>query len=483
MKFKVIIPGEGERNLIAREGETLLEALAENGIYIRSDCGGAGRCKKCKAELITPRGKESVSACETFPKEGETYAVFPEQAMLKNENKAQSAKADECLLAIDIGTSTIALELIDLSGNTLGGEVFNDPLRIYGADVISRVAASSSGKSKEMQALLAETVAKKADELCSSVSAKPGSVIGAAVAANTVMTHILLGYDCSGLGAYPFTPYSLDGVKTEFDSVFNGSGIKCPLYVFPCVSAFFGGDALSGIYSCGMAQSEEVSFFEDLGTNGEMAIGNSHGIIASSVSAGPAFEGSSLSCGSGSVPGAVDSMYIIGEKVGCTTTAGAEPCGICASGVIDAAVSLFRSGIIDRSGNLKDEYSESGFPVAPGVYVTQDDIRQIQQAKAAFKTGAEILTKRFGKEINGRVYVAGNFGKGINPANAMKLGILPETDCETVQIGNSSLEGAKKYLVSGSEAEIEEIKKIILKQDLPQDEEFNELYLKNINFK
>ena len=465
------------------EGENLLEVLRRSGVVIASDCGGNGKCGKCRVTRIRNGVSEETLACKTFPQAGDEYLVKREESfVLPGETAEKTSFASYCL-ALDIGTTTVAVSLISKSGEKAGERRFNNPQRAYGADVISRLTAASNGKSGEMRGVLCKAVVSETASLLDECGVSPGKITGAALAGNTVMTHILLGLDCSGLGAYPFTPASLDSVTLPFGVLFPGSEISAETYVFPCISAFAGGDILAGIYACDMDKSEKTNMLIDLGTNGEIAAGNRDGILVTSASAGPAFEGGSLSCGTGSVPGAIDSVSVYGGKANISTIGGKAPVGICGSGVVDAAASLVRAGIADRSGFLGEDYREKGFPLAQGIFFTQDDLRQVQSAKSAIKTAIFLLLKRTGGEIDGGVYLAGGFGKGINPANAARLGLVPECDLsQIVSAGNTSLKGAEKLLAENGRERVEAIKNIAVRFDLPEDDEFNKLFVENLDF-
>ncbi len=478
----LVFPGKTRITATFTEGENLLEVLRRSGVTIASDCGGAGRCGKCRVTRIRNGVSEEMLACKCIPQAGDEYLVKKEESFVSpGETGEKTGFASYCL-ALDIGTTTVAVSLISQSGERVGERRFNNPQRAYGADVISRLAAFSNGKGEEMREVLCKTVARETASLLDECGVSPGKITSASAAGNTVMTHILLGLDCSGLGVYPFTPASLDSVTLPFNELFPGSEIAAETYVFPCLSAFAGGDIVAGIYACEMDESEKTNMLIDLGTNGEIAAGNREGIIVTSASAGPAFEGGSLSCGTGSVPGAIDSVSVYGGKASVTTIGGKEPAGICGSGVVDTAASLVRAGIAGRNGLLGEEYREKGFPLAEGIYFTQDDMRQVQSAKSAIKTAITLLLRRTGGEIYG-VYLAGGFGKGINPANAARLGLVPECDLSRiVSAGNTSLKGAEKILAENGRERVEAIKNIAVRLDLPEDDEFNNLFVENLDF-
>jgi uncharacterized 2Fe-2S/4Fe-4S cluster protein (DUF4445 family) len=322
------------------------------------------------------------------------------------------------------------------------------------------------------------------------------------ISGNTTMIHLLMGYSCKGLGEYPYTPETLETIFVTGRKMFGNihhevklnKKLEFPIIIFPGISAFVGGDIVSGLYSLEFKEKEEINIFIDLGTNGELVIGNKNGCLATSTAAGPAFEGGNLSCGVASIEGAIHKIDIDG-RVRIQTIQGKPPIGICGTGIIDGIAELLKCGLIDETGLLVDPYFKDGYKIAKDrndidIVVTQKDIREIQLAKAAVAAGIETIIDEFGityDEID-HIYIAGGFGYQLDIMKAKKVGILPaKINAEYKMIGNSSLLGAIKFLQckEDQKEELERIKKIstdIKEFYLAESNKFNEQYMKQMNF-
>ncbi len=366
-------------------------------------------------------------------------------------------------VCIDIGTTTVAAVRLE---NGKPDKVYTElnVQRRFGADVLSRIEAANRGRGAELKSMIRY-------QLRRCVNAVGGAGLKTVIAANTAMTSLLMGYDCSGLGMYPFRAESTETAVTENSVVVGG------------ISAFIGGDIVSGLYMCGFADSEDVNMLIDLGTNAEMAIGSRHRILCTSAAAGPAFEGGRISCGTGSVEGAVCGVDLTQGRI--ETIGGAAPCGICGTGITELAAELLRCGYMDSSGRLAPGY-ENGFTVAEGVTVTQKDLREIQMAKAAVRAGTEILIEEYGisPEDIKNVYIAGGFGRRLDMEKACAIGLIPpqlKDKCKAV--GNSSLGGCARLLAAGDAVvEINRIRSVAEDFPLAENDRFNDLFLRYMEF-
>lgn len=392
----------------------------------------------------------------------------PRRSALINDNMQILSEHRETttsdVMCVDIGTTTIAM--------TGGGGVYRavNPQRCFGADVLSRIQAANTHSLDKLKELITSEILRGMKFIYGDTV--PKEII---VSANTAMVHFLMGWDCSGLGQFPFTPISLDTQKTELAG-------NIPMTVIGGVSAYVGGDIVSGIYSCGMAESEDISLFVDLGTNGEIALGNCNKIIATSTAAGPAFEGGEISCGCASVSGAI--CGIDGENI--KTIDNAPPIGICGTGLVEVVYELLQRGISDKTGLLNEKYFENGYTVTDKIKFTQMDMRQVQMAKAAVAAGIEILLEEYKITMNEvkNVYLSGGFGFGLNLKKTEGIGLLPKgTTDKAIVLGNSSLDGAIKYsLDAHAEEKIKKIKAISTDILLGGNEYFSQRYIENINF-
>lgn len=388
-------------------------------------------------------------------------------------------KSGDSAVCIDIGTTTIVFELITENGTVKIYKTVN-PQRRFGADVLSRIDAANRGRESELSAAVKYVLLKGYKY----VTENFGDVKKVIIAGNTAMIHLLMEYPCDTLGAYPFTSNHLDTIRTTFDSVTGSDTAKTETIILGGISPFVGADIVSGLYMCGFDRSDGINAFIDLGTNGEMAVGNSKKILVSSAAAGPAFEGGRISCGTGSVDGAVCGVNLKNGEI--KTIGNKAPAGICGTGIIELVSELLDNNIIDKTGLLKSEYFDNGFPLTDNIIFTQNDIRQVQMAKSAVRAGLETLIKAYGTSVNeiNTVYLAGGFGHGLSPQKACNIGILPKAfQGKTVSLGNSSLGGLVKYCCkSDGHKRIENIKSISREISLGTSSYFKRLYIEYMNF-
>lgn len=308
------------------------------------------------------------------------------------------------LAVADIGTTTIAMLLYGTDGAVTDRYVAVNPQVKYGADVISRIRAAEDGNcAAEMSRLVRGELEKGLARFRCGLSEK--EALRLVVAANTTMTYLLMGWDTAELGRAPFHASRLAAAETEI------AGVSC--YLLPGMSAFVGGDVTAGIYACGMAEREGVCLLIDLGTNGELVLGNREKRLACATAAGPAFEG------------------------------GVNR-GVWGSDVVSLLAVLRRKGLLDGTGLLAEEYFDTGIRIG-NVRVTQEAVRSVQLAKAAIAAGIGILLDKYGigMEQVERVVLAGGFGYYLNPADAAEIGLLPaELAAKAVAGGNTALAGA-----------------------------------------
>ncbi|MCR5487554.1 MAG: ASKHA domain-containing protein [Lachnospiraceae bacterium] len=456
-------------------GKTLLQLLQEKGIPLSADCGGRGSCGKCRVQFLTEAPKtdeieerllteqeraEGIRlACRCrkeggfrirfFCEEGRNPGVLEVDGACRNSeedrtpgileldgacrSKEEGAGRDlprGDVLAVDLGTTTIAAVLFREGRKGSQGTRMNSQ-RSFGADVISRIQAASEGHEKQLQELVQRDLRILAKELGARLELSEVIISG-----NTTMQHLLEGLSTEGMGKAPYRPVSLSFRK------------KGNITFLPGISAFVGADILSGIVASGMDQSEETCLLLDLGTNGEMAVGNKERILVASTAAGPAFEGGNISCGMAAVGGAISRVRIRSNKAELEVIGGGEPRGVCGSGVLETVYELLRSGLLDQTGLLAEPYFDRGFPLAEGLYFTNKDVREVQLAKAAVRAGLETLLREYGTELEGveRLYLAGSFGQGLDLEKAAGIGILPEELLSrAIAVGNSSLSGACLY--------------------------------------
>jgi uncharacterized 2Fe-2S/4Fe-4S cluster protein (DUF4445 family) len=443
----------------AREGETVLSVLIRQGVTVSAPCGGRGLCGKCGVTLvegavggIVPDSGGRFPACRALIREDIAISIDA-AGELVNETTAgrkppgTAKKVPRLGAAVDIGTTTISAECIDLdTGESLGLVSRINDQQVFGADVMNRINAAQNGKTGELFAL----VNKQTGRLLRFFAEQYGlsdRVEKCAVTGNTTMLHLFANINPSGMGAVPFTPVFLE--QREY----RGEELSLPaaeLTLLPGISAFVGSDITSGLAFLDILEKKDKSLFIDIGTNGEMALWSGGKLRCCSTAAGPAFEGAEISCGIGGIPGAVNRVALENGKIVCDTIGGIPPRGICGAGLVDALALMLETEVIDETGAMAEEYG-GVFPLTDGVSLGGRDVRQYQLAKSAIASGIELLCKSAGENPDGldTIYIAGGFGFFINLENAVKTKLLPESFLgKTAVCGNLSLKGAVKSLVS-----------------------------------
>jgi uncharacterized 2Fe-2S/4Fe-4S cluster protein (DUF4445 family) len=393
-------------------------------------------------------------------------------------------------LAIDIGTTTLILSLVDL----LNGEVVQthsllNNQRRYGADVISRIQYSTGDNGTALHASICTDIINCIRGFDAQTRAL---IVHVAIAGNTTMLHFLLGLSAESLGCYPFQPVTVESQELNFAELFGDTSLDCLTTVLPAVSAFVGADIVAGMLQCGFATTTEIAMLIDIGTNGEIAIGNRNKILCLATAAGPAFEGANISCGTGSISGAIASFQMADGQPSYTTIDGGEPVGICGSGIIDIMAACVRERVVNATGKFDLDRCPNGtLPIAQTaqgdwIHFTQKDVRELQLAKAAMRAGTEVLLETYGCRYDevGAVYLAGSFGSHVNIDSAIAIGLLPkELQTKVKTVGNSSLGGTIKYLLEqSSQQTIRDLLSVSTNLDLAADPRFNEQFIKQMMF-
>lgn len=401
-------------------------------------------------------------------------------------------------MAIDLGTTTIAMQLLSgEEGKAVATYTCMNPNRSYGADVISRIETANHGGIEFLQRQCLESIESGMEELCKKVGISPVQISRIGIAGNTIVSQILLGRSLKGMAAYPFKPGIKGMISGTGRELFGNLKVNYPIlnrkevqiYLMPPIAGFVGGDIVAGLYQCGFLHRKRPALFLDLGTNGEIVLGDATGLWVTSVAAGPAFEGGGITCGIGSVAGAV-SGFVYPDKI--TTIENREMTGICGTGLIELVSELLEHGLINKEGNLKDEYLSQGFCLGSTkdgerISIYQQDIRELQLAKAAIGAGIEILINQAGYEYKdiSQVFVAGGFGYRLNMRKAVNIGILPKQLIGRVRtVGNTSLSGIESFLRNPQEGiqGVDRILEISREVVLANDEMFQKTYVTHINF-
>lgn len=429
-------------------GTSLLQAQIQAGIHPDAPCGGQGTCGKCR---VTVEGRE-VLACQTLA-EGDlaVYTRKHETAQILSDGQTAQTVPDgdaAYVIALDIGTTTVVAYLMEgKTGRVLAQSGMLNPQSQFGADVISRIQHVLDGGGEEMQSCIRSALADLTREVCAKAGIAPEEVGTAAIVGNTAMHHLLLGIDPHPLVIPPYMPNVYDAMELDAEGLLPISG---KVRILPNIAGFVGGDTVGCMTSVRFDQLEELTLLVDIGTNGEMVLGDKHRRIACSTAAGPAFEGAKISCGMRGADGAVDHVYYRDGEIIHHVLGGGEAVGLCGSGLLDLIAVLLDAGILDESGCLE----EREYRLTENVTLTQKDVREVQLAKAAIRAGVELLAQNLGVQVEDiqQVLLAGAFGNYMTPASACRIGMIPPVlEGRIKTIGNAAGAGAKLCALSKQE--------------------------------
>ncbi|HEY6874609.1 MAG TPA: ASKHA domain-containing protein [Geobacteraceae bacterium] len=394
--------------------------------------------------------------------------------------------SDRLAIAFDLGTTTIAASLLDLdSGARLADAGSLNPQREFGSDVVSRLAAACASRDAlgRMARLVNGELERLAGEILAAAGASPGGLATVAIAGNPAMEHLLLGLPVESLAFPPYRPLFTAGRTVSTADL--GWQTAVDACIFPLPGGFVGGDLVAFLYGAGVAGHPSFRpsrvpvtrhrLFLDLGTNGEIALVAGERIYATSAAAGPAFEGGNLACGMAALPGAISGVAFVDDRVGLSVIGGGAPAGVCGSGVIEAIAGLLRAGVMDATGRLLapgeipsnlanrviSRNGETAFllyrDAQREICLTQQDIRQVQLAKAAIRAGMEVLFEkaRIRYDAVQEVILTGSFGARLTPDGLKNVGIFPEKMVEICSfVRDGALAGVERAACTsrGSEA-------------------------------
>ncbi len=503
-------------------GRTLLSYLQELGIAIEASCGGDGKCGQCIVEVNAPHGALSEPteserrfitgnqrlACQArilrtdvpiyvavpervyYVLESGEYKWIPIEPHVYREanhvfyNSSRIGDYTGALhgIALDIGTTTLASYLIDLeTGEVVSKSSMENPQTKYGNNVISRIEFAKNGQ----HILVKEIRAAVNDMIASMTGGKCETVYELVVVGNPVMRNLFFDLPVQSLGKAPYEPESTDAVLRTAKELQLTMNPEARVYGLPLIGSFVGADALAVVLATGMYLGREICMAIDVGTNTEIVLGNRERLIATSAAAGPAFEGASISCGTGGVKGAIKEVRIGADgKVEYNTIGDAPPIGICGSGLIDALAELLEHGMIDGRGKFRQDQKE--LRITGGIKLLETDIDQLNLAKTAVAVGINVLLDKYGIELGDidTIYLAGGFVNFTNTANAIRIGLLPHVPGERMKkVGNAALEGARQALISKHKrADAEEVAKRIEHIKLEEEADFMEKFVTELYF-
>jgi uncharacterized 2Fe-2S/4Fe-4S cluster protein (DUF4445 family) len=387
-------------------------------------------------------------------------------------------------LALDVGTTTVVAHLVDLTSGTTreAAAKYNSQIE-FGADVIHRINSTRKpGGAEALHQAVVRDVETLIDELVQRAHVGRGDIQCVVAAGNTSMLHFLLGLEADLIRLSPFVPAATSPPPIRAAEVGLRIHPRGILYALPMVGSFVGGDITAGILASGLHRSEELALLMDMGTNGEVVLGNKEFIVACSASAGPAFEGGSVTCGMRATAGAIDSVKIFRHPlaVSATTIDDHPPVGLCGTGLIDALAEMLLAGIVDRSGQFQVERAADRFRTTEedgrpefmlvsaresgsqrDVVISQADVENLIRTKGAIYAAADSLVQSVGVSFDEirKIYIAGAFGNRLDVSSCVTIGLLPDVPVERIQfIGNSSVAGTK--LVMLSRRMLEEVGKV-----------------------
>ena len=393
------------------------------------------------------------------------------QAVVRNGEviALHSLKSRLLGLAIDLGTTKVAGYLVDLSdGRTLAAKGIMNPQISYGEDIISRITTvvHSPDNAAMLQKLAVDAVNELCTDLCAEADAKPEEILEAVVVGNTAMHHLFLRLPVKQLVLSPFVPAVSQALEVRAGELGLNIAPGAHVYLLPNIAGFIGADHVSMLLATDAWQAKETTVALDIGTNTEVSLIYKGKIATTSCASGPAFEGGHIKYGMRAATGAIERLRIDGGKIHYQTIGGASPVGICGSGILDALAQLYLAGIIDDGGRILDNrprvraykgqrefvlVSKEERKGKPAITVTQHDVRELQLATAAIRTGIQVLLETSGcaEDDIKQVIIAGAFGTYIDVSSAIAIGMLPPLPLKRFrQVGNAAGMGAKLALIS-----------------------------------
>ncbi len=438
-------------------GTLLQNLLSSHGMEF--PCGGLGTCGGCRVQIleghVEPTPEEEALLCREELLDGWRMACYlraESSLKLKIEQWTMPVLVDDTQMArtrrqglavaIDLGTTTIVAQLLDLtSGKLLGFRTALNPQAVHGADVMSRVRFAFD--SPELTTMIREFLGSMILDVA---SGRQDEIVEVVLVGNTVMHHLFCGLDTEPLSHVPFASphlgeqrFSPKDLNWQFS---NSAAVR----FLPCIGGFVGSDILAGIIAVGLHTGSGLRALIDLGTNGEISLGNRDRILCASTAAGTAFEAGSIKMGMRASSGAISRVIQNNGVMECAIIGDVEARGICGSGLVDAVAAGLNAEIIASRGRFNHGSKE--FTLSGSVKLWQGDVRELQLAKAAIASGMRILLDHWGATINDveEVYLAGAFGNYVRAESAVRIGLLEASAERLNPSGNTALRGAKMLI-------------------------------------
>ena len=478
----------------ADEGQSLFECAEAAGVRVPTSCVKQGKCRECLveveegADLLTALAPQEAHLAGRFRLSCRARITGPgvirchtlRRGALRIETEATGldasaplapavtrrgrqvliegrviAEADGPLhgLAVDVGTTTVAVRLYDLErGALVATQSFENPQRFGGTDIMARIRYDGDHKGK----LLQRTLLGYLGHAIEALPCDPLTVYELVVAGNPTMRDLFFGLDVGSIGQMPYRSVTEEafsaGRAPTTSLTTTGKRLRLPVhaaarvYGLPLVASHVGADAAACALATGLFDSEQVTALLDIGTNTEVIVGNRHRILAASCPAGPAFEGGGVTCGMPALEGAVERVRIRDDgAVETRVIGGGEPVGICGSGLVDLLSELRRTGGMNEQGRLADEQERFVVDAAHGLFFSESDINELAQAKGANAAGLRIAVESYGIALGDitRLDLAGGFARYLDVAAARRIGLIPDLPDDRIrQVGNAALEGA-----------------------------------------
>lgn len=472
----------------------LMDVLHEYGIEF--PCGGKGTCGKCKVKLLEGEintteiheqklgllglGPEWRLACYSKCTSDITLEIDQyNHLILADESKFEFVPQSGYGVAVDSGTTTLVAQLIDLAtAKVIAVETMLNPQAKFGADLISRIQACIDGNAEELKRLIRFSIGVMIELLLRKQKVTIQKIV---LVGNTAMHHIFSGFDVVPLAQYPFETPHLNATTFKTAELGWDFEVEDEIRFYPAIGSFVGSDILAGIAATGMHSNNEFTALIDLGTNGEIVVGNTNQLICASTAAGPAFEGTNISMGMRATTGAVSSFKFTDNKLIANVIGNTSPKGMCGSALVDAIALLRKTETIGMFGEINS--GESSIELVIGISLTQKDINEFQLAKAAIAAGLEILCQNLSIQLSDiqQIYIAGGFGNYINSSHLVQTGMIELPETKIRKMGNTALIGAKMFLFQDKN----ELEKILSKTNhinLESHPDFQNIYVDKMLF-
>lgn len=490
------------RSFSAPEATDLLSALRSWGYFPDSPCGGRGTCGKCRVTV----NDQPVLACQTTV-DMDMTVILPERISgeqilshgIRGETALDPVRPGSFHLAYDIGTTTVVCYLLDgRTGQELACDSRSNPQRQYGADVVSRIQQALQGEERALTEEIRRCMSELAASVCAAAEAAPEQVGVVSVVGNPCMQQLFLGISPKNLAAVPFAPV-LTKSRVEEAKEYLPLCRNAVLLTVPDITGYVGGDTLACLLANRQYEGEETVLMVDIGTNGEMVLGNAHAMTACATAAGPALEGAMIHCGMRGAEGAIDRVWVENGQIRCHVIGEVPAKGICGSGLIDAAAVMLQTGAMNHRGRiqqgqdlpeladrLEERDGQRIFRLQDEVYLTQQDIRELQLAKGAIAAGITLMAESMDMALEDiqQIQLAGAFGAAIRPESAARIGLIPPELLDRVcSIGNAAGSGAKLLALNRAElTRTDDLVQRIHGLNLAELEDFQDVFVESMLF-